>query len=73
MMLRLAITGMRSVHAKRALWTALAGVPGIKSAEVEMGRALLDCDGVVDEGVLRDVISALGLTLASLSRELPLA
>lgn len=64
---------MQSVHAKRALWTALAGVPGVRSADVEMGGALLECDGPVDEGVLRAVVAATGLALASVQRELPLA
>ena len=73
MHLRLAITGMTSVHAKRALFTALAGVPGVRSAEVEMGAALLDCDGVVDQQALRAAITELGLTLTTITRELPLA
>jgi hypothetical protein len=64
---------MQSVHAKRALWTALAGVPGVRAADVEIGGAVLECDGVVDETVLRAVIAALGLTLTSVARELPLA
>ncbi|MDQ8151316.1 MAG: hypothetical protein P2975_06320 [Gemmatimonadota bacterium] len=34
-----AISGMVAVHAKQAVFTALAGVPGIVRAEVELGRA----------------------------------
>lgn len=36
-----AISGMVAVHAKQAVFTALAGVPGIVRAEVELGRAEL--------------------------------
>ncbi|MCX5766395.1 MAG: hypothetical protein NTZ43_04100 [Gemmatimonadetes bacterium] len=73
MRLRLTLSNMRSVHDKRALFTALAGVPGVRSAEVEMGKALLDCDGPVDEGALRAAIEALGLAVTTVARELPLA
>ena len=37
MRLRLTIDGMLAVHAKNALYTALGGVAGVRSAEVEVG------------------------------------
>lgn len=64
---------MTAVHAKRALWTALAGVPGVTSADVAIGEATLDCVGRVDEQTLRDAVAALGFTLTQVTRELPLA
>ena len=69
----LIIAGMHSVHAKRAAWMALAGVPGVRSADVAMGGARIACDGPVDESTLREAIESVGLTVISLTRELPLA
>ncbi|MFM2140135.1 MAG: hypothetical protein RLZZ25_400 [Gemmatimonadota bacterium] len=39
MRLACAISGMVAVHARQAVFTALAGVPGVVRAEVELGRA----------------------------------
>jgi copper chaperone CopZ len=71
MQLRLTIDGMLAVHAKRALYTALGGVAGVKSAEVEVGGALLECEGPVDQSELRAAIEAVGFHLARVDRELP--
>jgi hypothetical protein len=46
------IDGMLSVHAKRAVFTAMTGVPGIVSAEVEMGEAIVE-GTALDEAELR--------------------
>lgn len=40
--LELLIDGMLAVHAKHALYTALAGVEGVRGAVVELGRAELE-------------------------------
>jgi copper chaperone CopZ len=71
MRLRVVIEGMLSVHAKRAVFTALAGVQGVHHAEVEVGSALVDADAVVGENVLRAVIEELGLRVTSITKELP--
>src|SRR5690606_27351155 len=42
MRLELLISGMLAVHAKHAVFAALAGVEGIARAEVELGRAELE-------------------------------
>ena len=73
MRLELDIADMLSVHAKHALFAALAGVPGISAVEIEMGRAELECaradsELAVLEGELREAVSAAGLTLRSLKR-----
>jgi copper chaperone CopZ len=71
MRLRLTIDGMLAVHAKHALYTALGGVTGVRSAEVEVGGALLECEGRVDEAELRAAIEAVGFHLVRVVRELP--
>jgi copper chaperone CopZ len=50
----LTISGMLAVHARRAVFTALAGVPGVHSADVELGRAVVEHD----EGVTADMLAA---------------
>ena len=37
------IGGMVAVHARHAVFTALAGVEGVVRADVELGRATLEC------------------------------
>ena len=71
MRLRLAIDGMLAVHARRAVFTALSGVGGVTSAEVEMGRAVLTCDGPVCEDELREAVAAAGCRVVAVRRELP--
>ena len=71
MRLRLSIDGMLAVHAKNALYMALGGVAGVRSAEVEVGSALLECEGAVDENELRTAIDAVGFRLVRIGRELP--
>ena len=71
MRLRLTLEGMLAVHAKRAVFTALAGVPGVTSAEVDMGCATIDCDQQVTEATLRAALELVGVRLTALVRELP--
>jgi hypothetical protein len=46
MRLELLIDGMLAVHARHAVFTALAAVEGIQRAEVELGRVLLEFEPV---------------------------
>ena len=55
----LAIAGMTAVHHVRAVYTAFAGVPGVRHAEVQMGAATVDHDGTVTRAML-DAAVALG-------------
>ena len=71
MRLRLTLEGMLAVHAKRAVFTALAGVPGVTSAEVELGRATIDCEPQVSEAALRAALDTVGVRLTASVRELP--
>ena len=52
----LTISGMMAVHARRAVFTALAGVPGVASAEVELGRAVVEHDATTTHEALRVVM-----------------
>ena len=70
MRLRVTVEGMVAVHAKRALFTALAGVPGVQSAEVEMGSALVDCDRGAEAAVRQAIVDA-GFSVGAVTRMLP--
>lgn len=70
MRLEILIDGMLAVHARHAVFTALAGVEGIERAEVELGRAVVEHDGRVAAATLRDAVSAAGFATRAI-RELP--
>ena len=59
------IAGMRGDHCKRALFTALTPVAGIRSVDVALGRIAVEHDGTVSEAALRDAISVTGYVVAS--------
>jgi copper chaperone CopZ len=63
------IAGLISIHAVRAVRTALTGVPGIESAMVSMAGADLECVAPVDEGLLADALSLAGVTLVAVRAE----
>ena len=71
----LTISGMVAVHAKRAVFTALSGVPGVRSAHVELGRAVVDHDANVTADTLRDAVALAGcdVTGVRVERRLPLS
>jgi hypothetical protein len=79
--IELLISGMLAVHAKHAVFAALAGVPGVVRAQVELGRAEIECNRPESElaaleAELAVAVSAAGVTLTALRRlprELPLA
>jgi len=72
----LTISGMLAVHAKRAVFTALAGVPGVRAAEVELGRAVVEHDEQVTDEMLAAAIESVGCAVVrsrrASSRALPL-
>ncbi len=71
----LTIGGMSAVHAVRAVFTALSGVPGVINAEVGMGRAVVEHDGRAGSEPLRAAIELAGcelLTVEDSRRRLPL-
>jgi copper chaperone CopZ len=71
----LTISGMVAVHAKRAVFTALAGVPGVMSAQVEMGRAVVEHDASATSDALREAVALAGCEVTSvrIERRLPLS
>ena len=71
----LTISGMVAVHAKRAVFTALAGVPGVTSAQVEMGRAVVEHDASTTSDALREAVALAGCEVTSvrIERRLPLS
>jgi copper chaperone CopZ len=71
----LTISGMMAVHAKRAVFTALAGVTGVVSAQVEMGRAVVEHDASTTSDALREAVVLAGCEVTSvrIERRLPLS
>src|SRR5689334_22682757 len=69
------IEGMTCQHCVRAVFTALAGVPGIERADVSIGAIEVEHDGSVTEGSLREAVELAGYSLAASEsdrRRLPL-
>jgi len=71
-----AISGMTCAHCVRAVFTSLAGVPGIDRADVSIGRAVIEHDGSVTPEQIRDAIAVAGYEMTGFTtdkRTLPLA
>ena len=73
MRLELSINGMVAVHAKQGVFTALAGVPGVLRAEVELGRAVVEIEeSVADVGLvesqLRSATELVGYQVTEIRR-----
>lgn len=66
---RLTISGMTSVHAARAIFTALAGVEGVEQADVGRGIATVEHDGRATEGALREAVALAGFEVAGFREE----
>ena len=70
------VEGMTCQHCARAVFTALAAVPGIDRAEVSIGSARVEHDGSVTVEQLREAIAVAGYRVrdgATNRRVLPLA
>ena len=70
------ISGMSCAHCVRAVFTSLAGVPGIDRADVSIGRAVIEHDGSVTPEQIRDAIAIAGYEVTGFTtdrRTLPLA
>ena len=63
------IAGMTSVHAARALFTALAAVDGIARADVKVGLAVIEHDGRATPAAIRAAVEALGYAVLELREE----
>jgi copper chaperone len=70
------ISGMSCVHCVRAVFTALAGVEGIKRADVSIGQAIIDHDGTATDDAIRKAVEVAGYTVEDFTdnrRSLPIA
>ena len=63
------IRGMRTVHCARAVYTALAAVPGVTTAEVVVGTATIEHDGRATADALREAIALAGYELVETREE----
>jgi copper chaperone CopZ len=66
---RLTIPGMTSVHATRAVFTALGGVEGVVRADVTRSGAVVEHDGSVTEEMLRAAVGVAGFEVAAVRLE----
>lgn len=69
MLTRLTIAGMSCVHCRRAVFTALAGVPGVTRADVRMGSADVEHDGSAIESALREAVAIAGYELTGVAED----
>ena len=63
------IGGMRTAHCVRAVFTALAGVPGVSRADVRLGHAEIEHDGAATEDALRIAIAVAGYEVLETTEE----
>jgi copper chaperone CopZ len=76
MITTVSVSGMTCAHCVRAVFTSLAGVPGIKQADVTIGQAVIEHDGTVTVEQMRDAVAMAGYTVGDTRddrRTLPLA
>ena len=60
---------MTSVHATRAIFTALAGVAGVARADVRRGQAVVEHDGSVSASMLSDAVGLAGFEVITVTEE----
>ena len=60
---------MTAVHAVRAFQTALAGVPGVRAADVWLGGASVEHDGRATRADFEAAAALAGLTVAAWREE----
>jgi copper chaperone CopZ len=70
------ISGMTCAHCVRAVFTSLGGVEGIESADVSIGKAVIEHDGTVSPEDIRAAVALAGYEVTGFTndrRTLPLA
>lgn len=70
------IAGMTCAHCVKAVFTSLAGVPGIARADVSIGKAVIEHDGSVTPEAIRDAVAVAGYDVTGSTddrRSLPIA
>jgi copper chaperone CopZ len=76
MITTVSVSGMTCAHCVRAVFTSLAGVPGIKQADVTIGQAVIEHDGTVTAEQIREAVAVAGYIVGDTRddrRTLPLA
>lgn len=63
------LEGLLSVHAVRAVYTALAAVAGVVGADVSMRGAVLDMEGPLDRRQLEETLALAGVRVVDLRVE----
>ena len=69
MITHLKIGGMSCQHCVNAVFTALTPVPGITSAQVSIGGAVVEHDGRATPDLLRDAVEDAGYQVESFDEE----
>ena len=68
---------MTCAHCVRAVFTSLAGVPGIERADVSIGKAVIEHDGSVTTEAIREAVAVAGYEVTGTNdddrRSLPIA
>ncbi|MDQ6829514.1 MAG: heavy-metal-associated domain-containing protein [Gemmatimonadota bacterium] len=75
MITKLTIGGMTSIHAVRAIFTALTAVEGITRADVTLAGTTIEHDGRATPSILREAIALAGYEVVDtteVKRSLPL-
>ncbi|MDP9201237.1 MAG: heavy-metal-associated domain-containing protein [Gemmatimonadota bacterium] len=65
------ISGMTCAHCVRAVFTSLAGVEGIKRADVSIGKAVIEHDGTVTPEDIRNAVAVAGYTVTDIRIDRP--
>lgn len=65
----LRLDGMIAVHSVRAVFTALAGVDGVKQADVKLGHAEIEHDAPLDLESVRAALESVGVQLLDATLE----
>ena len=65
----LLLGGMRSVHCARAVYTALGGVAGVRTADVVVGRAVVEHEAGVSVAALGEAVALVGYEVIEASTE----
>lgn len=60
---------MPGVHAVRAVFTAFAGVAGVRRAEVSLGRATVEHDGTATRAAIDEALALVGCRVTAWREE----
>ena len=61
------VAGMRTEHCKRAVFTSLTPVGGIRAVTVALGEVIIEHDEAIDTAAVRDAIATAGYEVTGVS------